>query len=64
MAGIFAHKIKAKKMILTHFSSRYGASGEKNEESGLTIDDLVKEAQVECPNAQVLAAEDLKKFDL
>ena len=77
MAGQFAKQIEAKKLILTHFrfksvseittnlfffsSMRYQGVSENE---SLTVDDLVKESQVECPNTQVFAAEDFKKFDI
>ncbi len=61
MAGEFAAKIKAKKLILTHFSMRYQIYAE----SELSVKDLVQEAQKACGEAtQVVAAEDLLKIEL
>jgi len=60
MAGQFAAKICAAKMILTHFSMRY--HGLNKEE--LTVEDLKREAQSECPNTEVLVADDFFKFDI
>lgn len=65
MAGQFAKKIHAKKLILTHFSSRYTSKGQSDEKSeGPFVDLLVDEAKRECPETEVHAAEDFKKFEL
>lgn len=61
MAGRFAHQIRAKKLILTHFSMRYTTADASAGE--LTTLDLVKEAQVECPDTAVIAAEDFGVYD-
>lgn len=59
MAGKFASKLNAKKLILTHFSMRY----QNPEEGQPSIKDLVKEAQLECSKTEVDAAEDMKKYE-
>ena len=61
MAGEFAARIKAKKLIITHFSQRYSTATAPDE---VTVDDLVKEAKHECPDTAVLAAFDLQSFDI
>jgi len=60
MAGKFAQTLNAKKMILTHFSMRYTTA----KEGELGVDDLLKEAQNECPHTTVLAADDFAVFDI
>lgn len=59
MAGDFAKKIGAQNLVLTHFSSRY-----QNEEETISVKDLLKEAQVQCPQTQVIAAVDFMKIDI
>jgi len=60
MAGRFAHLLRAKKLILTHFSMRYTTATEGE----LGVDALVKEAQAECPATAVVAADDFKNIDI
>lgn len=60
MAGQFANVIGAKKLILTHFSMRYTTANEHE----LTVNDLLTEAQSECPETAVLAADDFSVFDI
>ena len=61
MAGQFAKKIQAKRMIITHFSSKYHGV---HESEPMTWKDLLVEAQAECPDVKVEAAEDFLKFEL
>jgi ribonuclease Z len=61
MAGEFAARLKAKKLIITHFSQRYSTATGPDE---ITVEHLVKEAQHECPDTAVLAAADLQNFDI
>jgi len=64
MAGRYAKQLKAKKLILTHFSMRYTTSKEGSsegsskdgEEKDLTVNDLVKEAQAECTDTTIVTA--------
>jgi len=57
MAGEYARVAKAKKLIITHFSKRYvEGSGDK------TVDDLKKEAQQQCPDTVVEAAEEFNVY--
>eukprot|EP01091_Cochliopodium_minus_P001213 TRINITY_DN11082_c0_g1_i1.p1 TRINITY_DN11082_c0_g1~~TRINITY_DN11082_c0_g1_i1.p1 ORF type:complete len:343 (+),score=88.01 TRINITY_DN11082_c0_g1_i1:17-1045(+) len=60
MAGIFALKIKAKNMILTHFSQRYDSEENNN---GMSVEDLRKEAEEICgKELSVYAANDFDTF--
>jgi ribonuclease Z len=59
MAGAFARRIGAKHLIITHFSSRYTDS-----EADRGVDQLLSEAQQECPGTVVLAADDLWSFNV
>jgi len=59
MAARFAKKIKAKKLIITHFSCRYTQPW--NDEKLPTIEDLLNEAKNECKDScvkEVFAASD------
>jgi ribonuclease Z len=59
MAGVFAKRIAAKHLIITHFSSRYTDS-----DADRGVDQLLAEAQRECPGTVVLAADDLWSFNV
>jgi len=61
MAGQFAKKIKASRIFITHFSSRYHGL---HDTEPLTVKDLVSETQKECPDTKVEAAEDFARFEL
>lgn len=74
MAGKFAHQIQAKKLILTHLSSRYNpqsfeetngeeSSSNKDEDKSEAFN-LLKEAQAECPNTVVESANDFSTFTI
>ena len=60
MAGRFAATVRARTLILTHFSGRF----EDGDANGVTVPDLVREAAAECPGTRVLAAEDAWTHDL
>jgi len=60
MAGRFAAALRAKTLILTHFSGRF----EDGDAEGVTVPDLVREAAAECPGTRVLAAEDAWVHDI
>ena len=60
MAGRFAAALRAKTLILTHFSGRF----EDGDATGVTVPDLVREAAAECPGTRVLAADDTWTHDL
>lgn len=58
-AGRFAAAVRARALIITHFSARYDDAS-----SPRGVDDLVAEAQAQCPATRVLAARDLWTYDL
>ena len=58
MAGSLAAKLCAKNLILTHFSARYESDAK------VSVATLVAEAQQQCPETKVHAAEDFLEFDL
>jgi ribonuclease Z len=60
MTGAFAQRIGARTLLITHFSSRYGAAGVST--GAPTIAELVAETRAACPATQVLAADDLWTF--
>ena len=57
MTGAFAHKINAKRLIITHFSSRYTDTS-----PDVTVADLLAETKRACPRTEVYAATDLWSF--
>ncbi len=57
MTGAFAHRIRARRLIITHFSARYTESAPL-----LTVDDLLAETRLACPGIPVHAAADLWSF--
>jgi len=59
MAGRFAKNIRCKKLIINHFSKRYFESfaNRSDNESQITVDNLVQEARLEC-TCEVVAADD------
>lgn len=60
MAGRFAAALRARALILTHFSGRF----EDGDADGITVPDLVREAAAECPGTRVLAAQDAWTYDI
>jgi ribonuclease Z len=54
MAGRFAAELRARALVLTHFSGRF----QDGDDDGVTVPDLVREAQAACPGTRVFAAED------
>jgi len=67
MAGSFARRLQAKRLILTHFSSRFESNGSYTSQ-GAGMDDraavqqLVREAQRAFGSANVIAAKDLLRI--
>ncbi len=60
MAGAFATSIRAKRLILTHFSMRHSTPG-----SEFSVDDIVNETRASTyMEGQLLAAHDLMVFDV
>jgi len=60
MAGRFAKLVRAKKMVLNHFSKRYFEGWSERDGEGekqKTVEDLVNEAKREC-ECEVIGAED------
>jgi ribonuclease Z len=59
MTGHLAQRMAAKRLIITHFSSRYTTA---EDVEACSITDLVAETARMCPQTQVSAAEDLATF--
>ncbi len=73
MTADFAHRLRARALIITHFSSRYtegdaSDAAQGDDEDGvaptLSVDDLLAEAAEACPGTTVLAARDLWKYTI
>jgi ribonuclease Z len=59
MAGAFARRIAAKRLIITHFSSRYTEG-----DGDFGVDRLLAETREACPGIEVMAADDLWSYAL
>jgi len=59
MTGSLAAKMRAKNLIITHFSSRYTEDG-----ASFGVPDLVVQTRQHCPKTRVMAAKDLLKVEL
>lgn len=60
MAGEFATAIKAKKLVLTHFSMRHSTPG-----SEFTVADILQETRKQTfPHGELIAADDLMALDI
>jgi ribonuclease BN (tRNA processing enzyme) len=60
MAGQFATSIKAKKLVLTHFSMRHSTPG-----SEFTVTDILRETRDQSfPHGELVAADDLMVMDI
>lgn len=65
MAGRFAKKINAKKLLLTHFSPRYrGDDGENSMQIMWRIEDMARHASGLLGKNEVIAAWDLMKLPI
>ena len=60
MTGALARQMAAKRLIITHFSSRY--TEEDDQERTQSMADLISETASACPNTPVAAADDLAVF--
>ena len=63
MAGHFATKIKAKKLILTHFSQRYKGVNDNIDDSD-SVEKLLKQAEGAFKSGSVVTAEDFLVIQL
>jgi ribonuclease Z len=59
MTGRLAEKMRAKNLIITHFSSRYTEDG-----ASFGVPHLVEQTRQYCPKTRVMAAKDLLKVEL
>ncbi|KAF9055497.1 Metallo-hydrolase/oxidoreductase [Hymenopellis radicata] len=63
MAGAFARTIRAKQLIMNHFSGRYAGDDDVNEESMIVMDAIADLAKTEYDGG-VLCARDLMSYDV
>jgi ribonuclease Z len=59
MTGALAARMRAKNLIITHFSSRYTEDG-----ATFGVPDLVTQTRQHCPRTRVMAAKDMMKVEL
>lgn len=64
MAGKFATRVKARKLVLNHFSARYAGDEDVNEESRNIMGAIKSLAESEYLGGEVLCARDLWGFDI
>ncbi len=57
MAGRFASCIKAKKLVMTHFSQRYRSSNDEIKKDEVSVDKLLQQAK-NYFKGEVIAADD------
>ncbi|KAI0650421.1 Metallo-hydrolase/oxidoreductase [Trametes meyenii] len=63
MAGGFAKRIRARKLVLNHFSARYAGNDDVDEEAG-KIMNRIRELAEEAFGGEVVCARDLMSFDV
>jgi len=64
MAGAFAKRVRAKKLALNHFSSRYAGDDNANEYSAKVTEAIRSLALAEAGGCEVICARDLMSFDV
>ncbi|RPD66845.1 Metallo-hydrolase/oxidoreductase [Lentinus tigrinus ALCF2SS1-7] len=63
MAGAFAKKIRARKLVLNHFSARYAGDDDMNEETARVMS-RIRELAESTYGGEVVCARDLMSFEL
>ena len=64
MAGAFAKRIRARKLVLNHFSARYPGNDDVNEEARRIMDGIRELAVNSFGSGEVICARDLMSFDV
>jgi ribonuclease Z len=64
MAGAFATRIRAKKLVLNHFSARYAGDDDVNEESAEVMNAIRDLARGTFEDGEVVCARDLMSIDI
>jgi len=64
MAGDFARRINAKRLVLTHFSPRYHLSGQIDGPNSEDVKDLMAEAKKAFGKGAVIAAQDFTTWNI